>query len=421
MVKWITPFLGTTNYQSIPQGDYFLVDARELLDGPNNGVELVRSKVEAGTMALKEGRSVIVFCHYGISRSNAIATGILAQYKQWNFNQALEVVFKEIDESNIDFNMLQTVRDCLQHKPYNHKNILITGAHGFLGKRLHAKLQKEMLGAVEVHGIDVDTIDLCSDRMRLNQFVHEKEIEKIIHLAHPFPHNAQSTGNALCMLQNLLEVVHTNGLKMIFTSSWVVYENSSEKNICEKTALAPKTIYGMSKALCEHLISYYRKLYNANITIARLSPIYSTTKMPGFMSTFFEYAAQNKTIRTHLYENGSPAMQLLHVDDAINALFQASQHTNLPNSLNVSTHERYSVHEIAHMIKEIGCSKSAIQRCSMMGKTFTGKIDPSNTMGILDWKPNVRLQDGLTLINKQFQKETTWRKRPPTTQQSASL
>ena len=78
MIRWINNTLGTAAFEDPATAGHEVLDVRSLVDGPANGVEALRERIEAGLTMLQKSGRLIVCCDYGISRSNTIAAAILA-------------------------------------------------------------------------------------------------------------------------------------------------------------------------------------------------------------------------------------------------------------------------------------------------------------------------------------------------------
>ena len=72
--------------------DFNIIDVRDLVDKAGNSPEAVRKRIIYGARCLKEGKKIVVCCDYGISRSNAIAAGIIASYEGISFDAAVRLV-----------------------------------------------------------------------------------------------------------------------------------------------------------------------------------------------------------------------------------------------------------------------------------------------------------------------------------------
>ena len=80
MIRWITDELGTAPFtDSEISDDLNVLDVRDLVDKHGNSPEATREKIDQGVSLLQQGGRLVVCCDYGISRSNAIAAGILSE------------------------------------------------------------------------------------------------------------------------------------------------------------------------------------------------------------------------------------------------------------------------------------------------------------------------------------------------------
>jgi hypothetical protein len=73
-----------------------VLDCRVLEDGPGNPLSLYSSLIESGCMMIDRYGKVLVGCTAGISRSNAIAAGILMKGFGYSYYDALDLVHKKV-------------------------------------------------------------------------------------------------------------------------------------------------------------------------------------------------------------------------------------------------------------------------------------------------------------------------------------
>jgi hypothetical protein len=89
-------------------GGYKILDTRGLLDESGNSDEDYEKLIDKGIKYLDKYNKVVVCCVAGISRSNAIAVGILMKYLHLDFNEAFNMVYDKInncliEDSHINF------------------------------------------------------------------------------------------------------------------------------------------------------------------------------------------------------------------------------------------------------------------------------------------------------------------------------
>jgi len=136
MIRWIRERLGTAPHDALGEGTWLLLDARHLVDKGGNPAEPIRKLIEEGTQAYRQGKSVVVACDFGISRSNAIAAGILSLAENKPYDRAVQEVVDATAEREIKLDLVEAVRLALgEVRPQaDRRTVLVTGAKGFIGR-----------------------------------------------------------------------------------------------------------------------------------------------------------------------------------------------------------------------------------------------------------------------------------------------
>src|SRR3954468_14641968 len=92
-IRWITPTLGTAAAtEVVGADDLSVVDVRELVDRAGNRSDAILEKIRDGVASVRQGRRTVVCCDYGMSRSNAVAAGVLACLEDIPFDAAVRRV-----------------------------------------------------------------------------------------------------------------------------------------------------------------------------------------------------------------------------------------------------------------------------------------------------------------------------------------
>ena len=148
----------------------------------------------------------------------------------------------------------------------NHK-VLVTGANGFIGLNLCARLKKEK--------IEFDTLSGdITDFSNVQQHLEKVQYTTIFHFAglssvgdcSNFPDKAFSVN--VTGTFNILEAIKRSGkkTKLVFPSTAHVYSspgnNSTDKLIDESFPVEPKSIYAFTKLQAENIIQYYFQHYD---------------------------------------------------------------------------------------------------------------------------------------------------------------
>ncbi len=412
MIKWLDENLGIAKIEDVNDKEYAVVDVRDLVDKGGNTDEVISEKIDSVVDLLKQNRKVVICCDYGISRSKAIAIGVIVKYFNRDFNEAVKFVIEKTREQAIGIDILNSVRRILEMNKRgtvssSNRNILITGGTGFIGSALAARLKT----AYDITKPDREEINLLEGSIKLDLMIKNCGADIIVHLANPRRYNVtESMGQSLVMLKNVLDVCKENDLNLLYLSSWVVYSayNSSCLIASESLPLRPKGTYGETKALCETLVNQYRDIYNLPIYLLRLSPVYGVgSDKPKFIHTFFEKALKGESIFTHKYVNGLPLVDLIHVDDAVRAIECVLKVKPLDSfDLNIGSGIGYSTFEIAEMIKEICGSDGAIMHHDI--HDFVGNIvmDIRKAERLFGWHPMIDIKDGLKKIMEDAYKKS---------------
>ncbi|MDD5687515.1 MAG: NAD(P)-dependent oxidoreductase [Elusimicrobia bacterium] len=262
------------------------------------------------------------------------------------------------------------------------EKIIITGADGFIGKKLieFLKGKCEVIIFDKTYGKDI---------LQKNHF---KGIEGnyVIHLAgltksasenEFFKVNVEGT-------LNVLEFCRKNKAKFIFPSSAAVYGNAKNK-ISENQPANPGTFYGVTKLMCENLCRFYNNKYQIPTIILRIFNAYGPGQKPGLLIPDIICQLDNDKI---VLGNSFPKRDFVYVDDIAGAIVKS---LNLDGFeiINIGTGEYYSVKEIAGMItdRDIEYSdKRVIEDCVY--------ADISKAKKILNWVPEISLKEGIGRI-----------------------
>ena len=257
MIRWIVDgTLGTAAYSDDLRAIATIVDVRELADRPGNDPHALRLKVEEGIAALNRGDRVIVTCDFGISRSNAIAAGILAKWQKQSLDWAVDETVARTQEPSIKLDVISAIRRAMFEGPASTDPgcVLVTGATGFLGYNLLAALSNKL----EVFAPGRSEIDLLGAATQLERFCRDRRVGQILHLAHPrFFTTNEAMGQSLTMLKNLIDVCRVLEIRLILPSSRAVFSGyrSDGRWVGPDAVLRPKGVYGETKYLQEILVS----------------------------------------------------------------------------------------------------------------------------------------------------------------------
>jgi len=401
MINWILPNLGTAAAGSGNDlVDAVVIDVRDLVDKSGNDVASVRSRIDAGVAALRGGRRVIVCCDYGISRSNAIAAGILASYRAVTLEAAVREVMERTSGAEIKIDVLQSIRDAREPAPAQRRahdmrgqTVLLTGATGTVG----VEIARRLSGAATVVSPGRKNVDLIASAVQLDLLAASSNAGCIAHFANPrIIASNRSLGESLTMLKNVLEVCRLRRLRLVYPSSWEVFTGYCGTLLADVgLPRLPKTVYGETKHLAELLIEHYRQYHGIEACILRSGPIYGAgADKPKFLHNFISKALANEDIYTHRYLNGDPGLDLVSVRDYAAAVVAAVT-SGTEGTLHLGFGAPVTTREVAaHVVETLG-SQSRLKLKPINDSVATIALDASRANATLSWRPTVPWRDGI--------------------------
>ncbi|MFC1488302.1 NAD-dependent epimerase/dehydratase family protein [Thermodesulfobacteriota bacterium] len=412
MIKWITTNIGTASYEDVHDHQGLLIiDVRDMIDREGNDLNVIRDKIQEIILQLNSGNKVVICCDYGISRSNAIAAAVLSKTEKISLNNAVRKVISKTGQADINIDFLSEVRDALHNRntlsqmqeASKDKIVLLTGSSGKIGTSLLPKL----INHTKVFTPNRSEMNLLKGNIETDFFVKENRIDTIIHLANPRIYTLNSAmGETIVMLKNILDVCCENNIHLVYISSWTVYSGYRADSLLasENLPQIPKGTYGETKYLCEKLISNYVQSNSLKLTILRSSPVYGTGDQPKFILNFYEKAKSNNAIVAHKYKNGYPMLDLIHIDDLIDAVLKSILKQK-SGTFNIGFGKGVSTTEVAKIIINLTKSKSKIKYRKIQEFSPNIVMDISKAKKELDWNPQINIEYGLIKYFNQFMGE----------------
>lgn len=395
-IRWITDKLGTApGAEVVGRSDLRIVDVRDLVDKGGNRAEAVRAKIEQGAAYLAVGEITVVCCDYGISRSNAVAAGILAKHEQITLEAAVRRVQDATGEAEIKLEPLGMVRAALGgvDPAPDPRSVIMTGGTGFLGTALQRRLRDEF--TVVAPGRTV--IDIERGSTAVDMLATESSAGVLVHLANPRVYTSNvALGQSLTMLRNVIDVCLSRNITLVYLSGWEVYSGyAGDLHVDESTPVFAKGPYGETKHLAEIMIDHLRRTSGLSCAMIRSSPVYGTgSTRPKFIHTFLEKAQRGDPITTHRYRNGDPALDLLHIDDLVEAITRVVA-TGFTGDLNIGSGVTTSTRDVARMVIETTGSRSELGSVAIDADTPRISMNWSRAEKELGWRPSIGLNAGL--------------------------
>lgn len=284
------------------------------------------------------------------------------------------------------------------------KSIGITGASGFIGRRLVNRLLLDGYSVTALvrnsknnfpDSVTRVTGDLVTGK-GIARFL--KNVDCVVHLAarqtppfeYMFQDNVEATHNLVT------EAIRSDVKQLVYLSSAAVYGDKSEKILTENDYCFPSTEYGMTKYLAEKICEYWGTVTRNPVVVLRPFNIYGEGSSKGVVYNMVKSAKDSRKIR--IYGDGKQSRDFLYVDDVINALVQVIKKEE--NSIyNLGSGENISLKELATLIqKEMKTSISIAYKPVESGKTKGVSYSLDKVRKELGWKASIALEEGIKKV-----------------------
>ena len=304
------------------------------------------------------------------------------------------------------------------------KNILITGADGFIGSHLVESLAKKNLNIRAMtqynsfndwgwlENIDkkiLREIEVVSGDIRDKKFVNDssKKIDVIFHLASliaiphsyksPYSYLSTNTEGTLNVLESSL---NSNVCKIIHTSTSEVYGESNSVAISEKSQPIARSPYAATKIAADQLAYSYFSTYNLPLSIIRPFNTYGPRQSSrAIIPTIITQLLSKKKI----IKLGSlhPTRDFTFIEDTVSGFIKmAESDKNYGEIINIGSGYEISIKKLCELLIDLTNSSSVIRQEKIRIRPKKGEVDrlranTSKANRIIKWKPDYVGQNGL--------------------------
>ena len=297
------------------------------------------------------------------------------------------------------------------------KNVIVTGASGFIGKTLVAEIRARFPDAnvVEVSSKVVDLADEAALFGWLGAQTKAYDCDHIIHLAAlykagdwPVHHPATQFNVNLKINTNVLEGWNRYFPKAKFTSilSYCMYpstENAHPES--ELWGHEPEDYlfaYAMTKKALLIGQRAYRQEYGGQCTSVVLPTVYGphdsfaeNSHVVGALIGKFVRAARSGAPSVEVWGDGQQEREFLFVEDAADGIIRAALSSQV-DVLNLGMGDACSIAQIALWIKQAaGFTGEIVYNQNRFVGVKTRRLDVSRVREVLGWSAETPLQEGL--------------------------
>ncbi len=297
------------------------------------------------------------------------------------------------------------------------KVIVVTGGSGFIGSHLIDRLIDKNK-VICVDNLSTGRRQNIEHLRRNKNFVFiehdvkkplelDGKIDEIYHLAsraspvdfEKFPVDILLT-NSLGTY-NMLELAKKTNARFLFASTSEVYGDpekhpQSENYWGNVNSIGLRSCYDESKRFGESLVITYRRKFKVNTRIARIFNTYGSRMRADdgrVIPNFIGQSLKDKPMT--IYGKGEQTRSFCHVNDMTDGLTKL-MNSNCTEPVNLGNPTEIKILDLAKLIRTMTNSKSEIVFMSMPeDDPLKRKPDVSKAERVMEWKPEVRLEEGL--------------------------
>lgn len=251
--------------------------------------------------------------------------------------------------------------------------ILITGASGFIGKKVLDKL-KNKHGASNIwilsgsrNGIEAEDNIIASLDYRFDDsYFYKYDFDVVIHIGAFTPKSSGDANNITASTSNIRNtetLINALGKcqtlkKIIFISTLDVYQEMDEV-LTELTPTIPQTLYGWSKLYCERIITTFCTMKGIQYDILRLGHVYGEgeEKYRKVMPVMVKSAIKNEDIQ--IYGDGEALRTFIYIDDVADAIVNTVELAD-SDVINIVGNKAVTINKLASLIVNLAESESDI-------------------------------------------------------------
>lgn len=246
------------------------------------------------------------------------------------------------------------------------KNILMTGASGFLGTHIlnynntHNIINKNNLFLLSSKAIPYYNYILHKNYTYSKQNLKDMgRIDTLIHLASFCPkvradiNNIKENIRSITTSEYLLNHLPNIPRKIVYISTISVYGNkliNYPNKINESTEISPDYLYGFSKIMCEEILKEFCKSFNIELCILRIGVSYGTKDnlRQGTIPTIIKQVLNNQTLK--VYNQGNEIKHFIHTNDIARIIWNATIKNIRDNTINIVDSRAIKIFDLINMI-----------------------------------------------------------------------
>lgn len=316
-------------------------------------------------------------------------------------------------------------------------NYFVTGAAGFIASKVCEFLLRDGHAVIGIDNFDpvydlrlkdwrLDRLldfpnfsfhkkDICDLQSLKDIFASSPKVDGVINLAakagvrdsvlDPWAYyNTNLTGTL-----NLLEICKQHAIpKFILASTSSIYGDDAPYPTPETADSShPLQPYAASKKAAETLAYSYHYLSGIDVTVVRYFTVYGPAGRPGMsMFRFTKWIAEGEPVT--IFGDGNQTRGFTYVDDIARGTIQALKPLGY-EIINLGGHQTISINDLVGMIEARLGKKAVVKYQPAHPADMNASwADVSKAKQVLNWQPQVSLEEGIPHIIDWYMQEHTW-------------
>ena len=316
----------------------------------------------------------------------------------------------------------------------NHSKILVTGAAGFFGSHIAARLIQAGKQIIVIDKINAETttsqekesnlqrlVDLAktisgasvsiyreniADQGRIQTILQETQPTACVHAAslvddrrsvkHPTDYLTVNVIGTQKLLQAIVDASTIRQFVYISTRSTFGQVDHPNCLMQEEDPKRPINPYGASKLGAEAICHVYHHIYNLQVNIIRIFALYGPNGRPDMIPRqLIEKIYHGQTITK--FGTGEANRDWMYVEDAAEAVFQAVHRPFGYQIFNIGTGKGTSLNDLIAVAEKVVGRPAIIDNIPVPpgDAHFVGIADNTKARQLLNWEPHFTLQEGL--------------------------